>query len=89
MGINEIISSGAVPVDPLRPTGAPGNGKKTAEARDRANVSTAARSLLEAEKQKQLDVVQARVESGFYDQPDVLAKIVDEVLKDLKNLPTE
>ncbi|MGA9120005.1 MAG: hypothetical protein WB699_11645 [Bacteroidota bacterium] len=88
MSINEIVSSGSLPVDPLKKSGGGGNGKKGSEVKDRADVSSAARSLLEADKQKKLAEVQARVESGFYNQPDVLAKIAEEVLKDLRNLPT-
>ena len=89
MAINEIISSGALPVDPSRKPGAAGNGKKAPVATDRADLSTAARSLLEADKQKKLGEVQSRVDSGFYNQPDVLAKIAEEVLKDLRNFPVE
>ena len=88
MAINEIISSGAVPVDPMRKPG-PNNGKKGGEVKDRADVSSEARSLLESDKQRNLEKIQARVDSGFYNQPDVLAKIADEVLKDLRNIPLE
>lgn len=88
MAINEIISSGGVPVGPLRKPGA-NEGKKGAEVKDRADVSSAARTMLESDKQRNLEKVQARVESGYYNQRDVLEKIADEVLKDLRNLPLE
>ncbi len=88
MAINEILSSGSVPVDPVRKSG-PTNGKKNGEVKDRAEVSSAARSLLEADNQKRLDEVQTRVDSGFYNQRDVIEKIADEVLRDLRNLPAE
>jgi len=88
MAINEIISSGAAPVGPMRKPGTNG-GKKGEEIKDRADVSSAAKSLLESDKQRNLEKIQLRVESGFYNQPDVLAKIAEEVLKDLRNLPLE
>ena len=88
MAINEILSSGAVPIDPSRKSGG-SNGKKGEEVKDRAVVSTTARSLLEADNQKKLDQIQSRVDSGFYNQPQGLEKIADEVLKDLRNLPSE
>jgi hypothetical protein len=89
MSISEVIPPGSPLLDPARKPGSGGNGKKGAEIKDRADVSMAARSMLEADNQKKLADVQARVEAGFYNQPDILAKIADEVLKDLRNIPVE
>jgi hypothetical protein len=84
MAINEILGSGALPVDPLRKAGGVADDKKATERKDRVEVSNKARSLFEADQAKKDDEIRARISSGFYSSPDVLDKIAAEVLKDLR-----
>lgn len=85
MAINEIIGSGALPVDPHRKASGVADEKKAAERKDRVEVSSQARSLFEANQAKKDDEIRAQIASGFYSTPDVLEQIAAEVLKDLRS----
>jgi len=86
MAITEIIGSGVAPLEPFRKSNASAEEKKTAPTTDRADLSEEALSLIESGNSKRVDEVLSRINSGFYNKPEVVNKIVEEILKDIRNL---
>ncbi len=83
MSIQE-ITGGASPVPPLK------KGKPVAEAReastpsDKVSLSKEAQALYESGQAKRLEEIRDKLNNGFYNNPDITAKIVDGLLDDLK-----
>lgn len=86
MAINEIMGSGAIPVESIRrATNSSDEKKEEVKKTDRVEVSSEARGLYEAGQTKQDDEIRKKIESGFYNSSNVIEKIADEVLKDLRS----
>lgn len=83
MAINKIGQTG-----PLfrvgEKTKAKSNSAEKAGNGDRVELSEEAKMLYSAEKAKKMGEIRARVTSGFYDSPEVTAKIVEGLLRDLR-----
>ena len=87
MSIREIAGE-MLPVDPVK-------GKKSVQAekakaaatgsKDRAELSSEARSMFEADQTKKIDEIRGKVDSGYYDSREVAEKVVDAILKDIKS----
>ncbi len=56
---------------------------KSSEKTDKVEISSEAKKLKELSAQK-LEKVQQKINSGFYNSDEVLKKVADAVLKDLK-----
>jgi anti-sigma28 factor (negative regulator of flagellin synthesis) len=85
MNINE-ISNGSVPLDPLKNRKAKEKAEPAPQSKDkdRVELSAKARSLFEAEQEQRLEKIQERIRQGFYFRREVTEKVVDEMLRDLK-----
>ncbi|HTY09811.1 MAG TPA: hypothetical protein VMF88_01955 [Bacteroidota bacterium] len=83
MGISEVTGSGA-PVQPSVSKKVKDEQEAKAASKDKVNVSDAARSLYETEKANKLSQIEKKVDEGFYSQKDVIEKVADAMLKDLK-----
>ena len=83
MGISEVMGSG-VPVQPSVTKKTKDEQEAKAASKDKVNVSDAARSLYETEKANKLSQIEKKVDEGFYSQHDVIEKVADAMLKDLK-----
>jgi hypothetical protein len=71
---------------PLNPVRGKKNGESSAASSSgnvKVQVSGKARALFEAGQSARLDEIRSRLESGFYDAPEVTDKIVDGVMQDL------
>ncbi len=87
MTINKINKSGyPVEIPKLKKT-KPTENTKPSDT-DKVNISEAARALAKDQKVKQLEEIEKKLKEGFYDQYEVLEKIAEKVLKDLKNEPS-
>ena len=86
MAIKEVLGSGVVPVDSVRKANASAEEKPKTDRADRVELSSEARSLFETSQAKRDEEIRSRVESGFYSRPDVLERIAQEVLQDLRNV---
>jgi anti-sigma28 factor (negative regulator of flagellin synthesis) len=83
MGISEVTGSGA-PVQPSISKKVKDEQEAKAASKDEVNVSEAARSLYETDKANKLSQIAKKVDEGFYSQHDVIEKVADSMLKDLK-----
>lgn len=55
-------------------------------ASDKVHISKEARTLLEEQKVKKLKEIEQKLKDGYYDEIEVLEKIADKILKELKNV---
>ncbi len=83
MGISEVTGSG-VPVQPSSSKKIKDEQEATTASKDKVNVSDAARSLYETDKANKLKEIGKKIDEGFYSQRDVIEKVADAMLKDLK-----
>lgn len=84
MAINKINNSGyPIEIPKLKKTKTTESGKSSTA--DKVNISKEARSLLEEQKVKKLEEIERKLQEGYYDEYEVLEKIADKILKDLKN----
>jgi len=83
MGISEVTSSG-VPVQPSTSKKVKDEQEAKAASKDKVNVSDEARSLYESGKSNKLKEIGKKIDEGFYEKPDVIEKVADAMLKDLK-----
>jgi anti-sigma28 factor (negative regulator of flagellin synthesis) len=82
------ITGGAQPVDPLKGgkgETAPRSKSPPREGKDRVEVSDEARALYDAEQTKRFEAIREKISQGFYFQPEVTERIVDALLKELKD----
>ena len=84
MAINEIVGQG-LPIDPLKGREVKGEKRSKTTGKDKAELSEEARALYEAKQEKRAQEIQTKIEQGFYFQPEVTEKVVEMLLKDLKN----
>lgn len=81
-------------IDPLKPNvyqmnqGAPKESSKAADQSakpgDSLNISAEALQLNKAlAEEKKLDVIREKIQSNFYDSPEVLNKVADKILQEL------
>jgi hypothetical protein len=65
------------------------NGKKDGkpEVQDKVQLSEEAKSLFGADRAKKIGTIQANIESGFYETPEVTEKVVEGLLRDLTRQP--
>ena len=86
MAIRE-ISGGPPSLEPVKEKRSQGTEKTkgSSSGKDKVELSSEARSLFESEQSKRMKEIEARMESGFYLSKEVTEKVVDEILKDLKN----
>ena len=98
MAIQEILStSGAVdPVKGGKSTSTSSKGgvrskdKNDSEDRsDRVELSDEARAMYESQQSARFETIRERIRQGFYFQKDVTEKVVDAMLKDIKQGPAE
>jgi anti-sigma28 factor (negative regulator of flagellin synthesis) len=83
MAVNEIHGN-PLPVDPLRQKdGKSEKGSKTS-AKDKVELSDEARSLFNATHAQKVEDTKEKIRSGFYFRRDVLEKVADLVLKELR-----
>ncbi len=83
MGISEVAGSGA-PVQPSISKKVKDEQEAKATSKDKVNVSNEARSLYESDKTNKLNEIGKKIDEGFYSQRDVIEKVADAMLKDLK-----
>jgi anti-sigma28 factor (negative regulator of flagellin synthesis) len=83
MGISEVTSSG-VPVQPSSSKKVKDEQEAKTGSKDEAKVSEAARTLYETDKTNKLNEIGKKIEEGFYSKPEVIEKVADAMLKDLK-----
>ncbi|MCC6398284.1 MAG: hypothetical protein IT282_14820 [Bacteroidetes bacterium] len=97
MPIQEIITSSGS-VDPVKGNKSqpaqksPGRekvAKDSEEKADRVEVSDEARALYEAEQSGRFEAIREKIRKGFYFQREVTEKVVDAMLKDVKQQPPE
>lgn len=60
---------------------------ETADVHDKIQLSEEALSLYGTEKAKKLEAIRANIQSGFYETPEVTARVVAGLLRDLKRPP--
>jgi anti-sigma28 factor (negative regulator of flagellin synthesis) len=82
MGINEISKAGIL-LRPIQPKKV--QNEKTAEAskKDQVELSDEAKAMYASDQTKKLGEIQERISSGFYNSPEVMAKVVDAMLKEV------
>jgi len=83
MGISEVAGSG-VPVQPSISKKVKDEQEAKATSKDKVDVSNEARSLYESDKTNKLNEISKKIDEGFYSQHDVIEKVADAMLKDLK-----
>lgn len=83
MGISEVTSSG-VPLQPSSSKKVKDEQEAKTTSKDEVNVSEAARSLYESGKTNKLKEIGKKIDEGFYSKPEVIEKVADAMLKDLK-----
>lgn len=59
------------------------------ERSDRIELSDEARAMYESKQSGRFEAIRERIRQGFYFQKDVTEKVVDAMLKDIKNGPAE
>jgi hypothetical protein len=82
------VTSGATPLDPLKgkkSDQSPRTESRRSASVDRAEVSEEARALFDVEQNRRFDAIREKIQQGFYFQPDVTEKVVEALLKELKN----
>jgi anti-sigma28 factor (negative regulator of flagellin synthesis) len=84
MTVNEIRTGGILPPNPGTKPGSTSETRKSSTKSDKVELSAEARSLLQSEQTQQTEQIQQRIDTGFYDTPEVREKIAEAVLKDLK-----
>jgi hypothetical protein len=88
MALSE-ITGGPRPVNPLRDDerNAAGAERKGATRKnaDDAKVSDQARALFEASRSERYERIRGRIKSGFYASKEVIEKVVEGVVQDLKS----
>jgi anti-sigma28 factor (negative regulator of flagellin synthesis) len=62
---------------------------ETDERSDRIELSDEARAMYESKQSTRFEAIRERIRQGFYFQKDVTEKVVDAMLKDIKNGPPE
>ncbi len=83
MGISEVTGSGA-PVQPSMSKKVKDEQEAKASSKDKVNVSEEARSLYENDKTNKLKEIGKKIDEGFYSQREVIEKVADAMLKDIK-----
>jgi anti-sigma28 factor (negative regulator of flagellin synthesis) len=88
MSIKEIVNP-AGPLDPLKNNRGTSTLKKSGEdadeGKDRIEVSDEARAMYDAEHTHRFEAIREKIRKGFYFQREVTEKVVDAMLKDIKN----
>ena len=83
MGISEITNSG-IPAQPSPSKKVKEEQEAKASAKDKVEVSDAARSLFESNRTTKLNEIQKKIDEGFYSKKEVIEKVADAMLKDIK-----
>ncbi len=82
MTINEVSGNG-FPIQPGQPRRAKSEPATERSAGDRVELSDEARSLFESDESRRLTEIRQKIDAGYYNQRDVLEKVVDAILRDL------
>ncbi|MCX7984309.1 MAG: hypothetical protein N3A63_05355 [Bacteroidetes bacterium] len=82
MGINEISGNG-IPLQRPAPKKAQYEKPSDVLRKDSVELSDEARAKFLAEQAKRLETIQQRIADGFYNQREVLERVVDALLKEL------
>ena len=83
MGINEISGSGMM-LQPSQPKKTQNEKTTDSLKKDRAEFSAEAKDMYSSTQAKHIEEIRQRVESGFYNSPDVMAKVVDSIIKEVQ-----
>ena len=88
MGISEVNNSG-IPVQPSQARKIKDDREAEESSKDKVHVSDEARSLYETERSKKLSEIQNKIDQGFYSKREVIEKVADAMLQDLKKQSTD
>jgi len=88
MSISEITNSG-IPAQPSLSKKVKEEREAKASSKDKVQVSDEARSLFETDRSNKLNEIQKKIDEGFYSKKEVIEKVADAMLKDLKKQVTE
>ncbi len=83
MTINKITKAEYIP-DNLKSNKVKTGSKSESVSKDKLTLSEEAQSLLNAEETKKIDEIRKKIDDGFYQKPEVINKVVDGLMKDLK-----
>ena len=88
MGISEVTNSG-IPVQPSVSKKVKEEQEAKGSSKDKVQVSDEARSLFETDRTNRLNEIQKKIDEGFYSKRDVIEKVADAMLKDIRKQVTE
>ncbi|HTX18084.1 MAG TPA: hypothetical protein VMG34_05415 [Bacteroidota bacterium] len=88
MGISEVTNSG-IPVQPSVSKKVKEEQEAKGSSKDKVQVSDEARSLFETERTNRLNEIQRKIDEGFYSKKEVVEKVADAMLKDIKKQVTD
>ena len=83
MSVREVSGDG-IPVGPLKPKKSKAEEPAKSSPKDTIEVSGEAKSLFEAGQVQRFEEIRQRLANGYYNSPEVAAKVVDALLADLK-----